>query len=66
MHSLKRLANFAVIHGDGLWHAFDQVAPLDLHGQRLVQRIRRADLNLDLFRGALADQQVVLPLQVIA
>ena len=35
-----------VVDRDGLRHAFDQVAALDFHGQRLVQRIGRADLYL--------------------
>ena len=64
-HSLKRFANFAVVDRDGPRHAFDQVAAFHFHGQRFFQRIRRADLHLDLFRGALADEQVVLALQVL-
>src|SRR5271166_7037455 len=61
----QRLANLAVVDGDGLGYTFDQVAALDLHGQRLLQRIRGANLDLDLLGGAFADQQVVLALQVI-
>src|ERR1041385_8683499 len=61
----ERLADLAVVHRDGLRHALDQVAPLDLHRQRLVQRIRRPDLHLDLLCRALADQQVIFPLQVV-
>src|SRR5450631_970150 len=59
------LTNFAVFDGDGLGYALDQVAALDLHGQRLVEHIRRANFDFDLFRRALADQQVVLALEVI-
>jgi hypothetical protein len=44
---------------------FNQVAPLDLHRQRLVQRKRRAQVDLDLFRRPFADQQVIFPLQII-
>ncbi len=62
-HSASRIS--PVVDGDGLGHAFDEVAALDLHGQRLVQRIGGAELDLDLLGGALADEQVIFPLQVI-
>ena len=58
----ERFANLAVVDGNCLWHAFNQVASLDFHRQRLVQRIRGPDLDLDLLGRALANQQVVLPL----
>src|SRR5205814_1323050 len=61
----ESFANFAVIYGNGFGYAFDEVAALDLHGQRLIQRITGADLDLDLLGGAFADQQVVLALEVI-
>ena len=64
-HSRKRFANFAVVDGDGLGHALDQIASLDLHRERTVQRIGRADLNFDGFAGAFADQQVVFALKVL-
>src|SRR5262249_31410184 len=35
----ERLADFTVIDGDGLWNPFDEIAALDLHGQRLIERI---------------------------
>src|ERR1019366_4419609 len=60
-HALAQgFADFAVVDGNGARHAFNQIAPLDLHGERLIQRIGRADFHLDGFGGALADQQVVL------
>src|SRR5580658_10504994 len=61
----KCFTDLAVINGDGLGHAFDQVASFDLHGQRLVQRIGRPNVDLDLLCGALTDEQVVLTLEVI-
>src|SRR5207249_3134525 len=61
----ESFANLAVIHSNGLGHALDEVAALDLHGQRLIQRIGGTDLNLDLLGGAFADEQVVLALEVI-
>src|SRR6185295_1428298 len=42
------LADFTVVHGNRLGYAFDQVAALDFHGQGLFQRIRGANLHLDL------------------
>ena len=61
----QRLANLFVGDGDRLRHAFDQVAALDLHRHPLVERIRGAELHLDLLGGALADQQVVGLLDVL-
>ena len=45
--------------------AGDQVAALDLHRLLGLEREGRADLDLDLLGGALADQQVVLALDVL-
>src|SRR5437764_4616616 len=59
------LANLAIVHGNGFGHALDEVAAFDLHGQRLIERIAGADLDLDLLGGALANEQVVLALEVI-
>jgi hypothetical protein len=64
MHSERASRISSVVDGDGLGHALDQVAALDLHGERLVEREGRADLHLDLLGGALADEQVVLALEV--
>ncbi len=64
-HSAERFADLAVVDGHGLRNAFDEVAALDFHGERLVQRKRRADLDLDRFGGAFADQQIVLALEVL-
>src|SRR5579863_6889097 len=61
----QRFPHFTVIHGNGLGNALDQVAPFDLHSERLVQRIRGTNLDLDLLPGALADQQIIFPLQII-
>src|SRR5208282_2439879 len=61
----QRFANFAVVYGNGLGHAFDQVAAFDFHGQRLVEWIGGTDFHFDLLRGALAPQQVIFPFQVI-
>ncbi len=41
------------------------MAPLDLHRHAILERIGGADLHLDRFRGALADQQVVGLLDVL-
>src|SRR6266853_571984 len=61
----KRFADFAVINRDGPRHALDQIAALDFHGERLLQRIRRPNFHLDLLGGALANQQIVFALQIV-
>ena len=45
--------------------AGDEIAALDLDGQRLVERVGGADLLLDHLGGALADEEVVLALDVL-
>src|SRR2546426_2811033 len=61
----ERLADLLIGNHQGLGYALHKVAPFDLHRQLLVERERRADVDLDLLRGALADQQVVLALDVL-
>ena len=56
----QRLADLRVGDGERLGDALDEVAPLDLHGHRLVEREGGADLHLDLLGRALADEEVVL------
>src|ERR1039458_2095406 len=63
-HALpKRLADLGVVYGDGAGHALDEVAPLDLHGEGLVERVGRADFDLDGLRGTLAAAEVVFALE---
>jgi hypothetical protein len=62
---LQRLADLVGVDDDGLGHAGHEVAALDLHGQRLLERVGVADLDLDALGGLLADQQVVLALHVL-
>jgi hypothetical protein len=45
-----------------LRNAFNEIAPAHVHAQRLVQRKRAAELNLDLFGGAFANQQIIFAL----
>ena len=59
------VADLAVGEGEGFGDAGDQVAPLDLVGERRAVGVGGADLNLDLLRSALADQQVILLLDVL-
>src|SRR5580700_6168668 len=59
------LADFAVVNRDGFGHALDQVAALDFHGHGLVELVGGADFHFDLLGSALADQQVIFPLQII-
>ena len=61
----QRLADLLVGDHDRLRNAFDEIAALDLHGDLLVERERRAELDLHLLGGALADEQVVLALDVL-
>ena len=57
----QRLADLLVGDHDGLRDAVDQVAALDLHRPALAaHRVGRAELDLDLFRPPLADEQVVV------
>src|SRR3989442_12583286 len=58
------LADLAVVHADRLGLTLGEAPPFDLRGQRLVQRIRRANLDLDPLRRALPDKQVIFSLQV--
>ncbi len=48
-----------------LRHALDEIAALDLHAQRFVERVGRPDLDLDLLGGPLAEEEVVLLLEVV-
>ena len=59
------LADLRVGEREGLRDALDEVAALDLHRDRLVERVGRPDLDLDLLGRALADQEVVLALDVL-
>jgi hypothetical protein len=61
----ERLAHLGVGERERLGDPLDEVAPLDLHRERLVEREGRPDLDLDLLGGPLADEQVVLPLDVL-
>src|SRR5438034_980068 len=47
------LPDLGVGDGEGLGDPLDQVAPLDLHGDGLLEGEGAADLQLDLLRGAL-------------
>src|SRR6266850_638781 len=62
----QRLADLLVGDHDGLGNAVDQVAPLYFHRSTLAtHRVRRPEGHLDLLRAALADQQVVVLLDVL-
>src|SRR5476649_814108 len=61
----KGFANFRIADGDGARDAFNEVAALDLHGERAIERKRRADFNFDGFGRALPDQHVVLALEIL-
>ena len=52
---------------EGLGYAPDQVPPLDLQVELLLvlERVGRPDADLDVFRRALPDEQVILPLDVL-
>src|SRR5262249_13862969 len=50
---------------DFLGHSRDQVAAANLHGLNFVARVRRTDGDLYELRGPLADEQVVLALDVL-
>ena len=57
-------ADLVAVDDQRLRHAGDEIAPLDLHGRDFVDGVGVADLLLDDLGGALADQQVVLALDV--
>src|SRR5208283_4687645 len=61
----QRLANLLVGYLDNLGHARNEVAALDLHGLNLVAGIGRPDRYLDQLGSALADEQIVLALDVL-
>src|ERR1017187_271261 len=61
----ERFADFAVVNRDRARHALDQVAAFDFEGHRLFERVRRANFDFDLFGGALTDEQVIFPFQVV-
>src|ERR1051326_4227208 len=61
----ERLADLFVADDEGFRDAFDEVASLDLHRHLVVERERRADLHLDLLRRPFADEEVVLPFDVL-
>ena len=56
------LAHVLRVDHDVLGQAVHQVAALDLHGHLFFQLVGRTDVDLDLFGGALADQEVILAL----
>ena len=62
---LQRLAHLAGGDGDGAGQARDLVAAPHLVGQLLLQRQGRAQGDLDLLGGAVADDQVVATLDVV-
>src|SRR6059058_3219823 len=61
----QRVSDLLVRDLDGLRHTGHEVAALDLHGLELRAGIGRADGDLDQLGGPLADEQVVLPLDVL-
>src|SRR3954447_25317526 len=62
---LERLADLLAGQDDGLGQARDHVATANLRLDLLSHREGRADLQLQLLRGLLADQQLVLALGVV-
>ena len=44
---------------DGLRQAVDEIAATDVHRHLRIETVRRADADLDVFRGALADHEIV-------
>ena len=62
---LERAADLLAGQHDGLGQPGDHVATADLGLDLLAGGERRADLELDLLRGLLADQQLVLALDVV-
>src|SRR5215472_14701531 len=64
-HLRKGLSHLLVGQLQRLRHALDEVAALDLHRERLVERVRGSDLDLDLLSRPLADEEVVLALEVL-
>src|SRR5690606_29837596 len=61
---LQRLVHLGGRQPDGFGQAREGVAPAHFHGQRFVGRKRAPDLDLYLFRRALADEQLVLAAHV--
>src|SRR5215218_902347 len=62
---LERGAHLLGGEHDGLGQAGDEVAAADLGLDLLLERVRRPDLELDLLGGLLADQELVLLLDVV-
>src|SRR5919109_3151494 len=62
---LERRAHLLGREHDGLRQPGDEVAAADLGLHLLFQRVRGADLELDLLGGLLADQELVLLLDVV-
>src|SRR5215218_793600 len=62
---LERGAHLLGRQHDGLRQPGDEVAAADLSLHLLLERVRGADLELDLLGGLLADQELVLLLDVV-
>src|SRR3954452_23740584 len=62
---LQGVADLLAREHDGLGKAGDHVAAADLGLDLLLHRVGGPDLELDLFRGLRADEQLVLPLGVL-
>src|SRR4029453_4435234 len=61
----QRFTDFLVGDGQSSGNTFNQIAPLDLHLDRLFAGPGRAELDLDGLSGALTDQKIVFPLDVL-
>src|SRR5467141_3475190 len=61
----ERVADLVRAHRERARHAGDEISPLDVHGEYFVARVGVADAHLDQLGGTLADQQVVLALDVL-
>ena len=62
---IQRFPDLAVGNPEASGHAAHEITPLDVHVQRLLERKGGADLDLDPLGGPLADQHVVLALQML-
>src|SRR2546428_3519335 len=58
-HGVHRLGDLVRADRDRAWETGDEVATADLHRELGIHGQSRADLDLDVFGGALADHEVV-------
>src|SRR5215831_20779615 len=62
---IERFSDLFIGNRHALGHTFHQVPSFDFHRSRRIEGVCGADLDLDLFRGAFPDQQIVFAFDVL-